>query len=155
MKITALPAVLFSVLFLAGVSTATTYTTTADGCGAKNLGYCRLNVIDQASNPFAIVLDTRYTSTVGQLNTLSVYDTANTYPPLLSVHGAYSGFFGNPNGTHNPYYGAGAFLSDDGTVQGTFLFYAYYVKFCSGRGCGGGVVGWHFRVLVGSTVINQ
>jgi len=49
----------------------------------RNLGYCRLNVVDQASNPFIVVLDARYNSQ-GQINTLEVYTPANTYPPLLS-----------------------------------------------------------------------
>ena len=153
MRIVALPQLLLALTTFASAQT-TTYTTTADGCGAKNLGYCRLNVVDQASNPFIVVLDARYNSQ-GQINTLEVYTPANTYPPLLSVHGAYSGFVKNPDGTSHPYYGSGSFLSDDGTVEGTFLFYAYYIGTCSGRGCYGAVVGWHYRVLVGSTVTQQ
>lgn len=143
-----------AVLALASLAHAqTTYTSTADSCGARGLGYCRLSVVDQASNPFTVVLDARYASS-GQINTLAIYDAANDYPPVLSVHGAYSGFSVNPDGTRHPFYGSGAFLSDDGTVQGTFLFYAYYVNVCSGRGCGG-VIGWHYRVLIGSSTVTQ
>lgn len=138
-------------LLLVSSCLAQTYTTTADGCGAKNLGYCRLPVQDQNSQPFLAVLDARYNAQ-GQINTLQIYTPDNAYPPLLSVHGAYSGFVANPNGTHQAYYGGGSFLSDDGTVTGTFPFYAYWVGTCSGRGCAGTVVGWHYRVLMGSTV---
>ena len=111
-------------------------------------------VTDQLNHPFVAVLDARYNSQ-GQINTLQVYTPDNTYPPLLSVHGVYSGFVPNPNATHQAYYGAGSFLSDDGTVEGSFQFYAYYVATCPGRACAGTVVGWHYRVLIGSTVTQQ
>ncbi len=128
----------------------TTYTTTADGCGAKNLGYCRLSVDDQNGQPFDLVLDTRNTAS-GPINTVAV-----NYPwpgsQVFSVHGVYSGFVPNPNGTHTAYYGSGSFLSDDKTAGGNFTFYAYYVASCSGRGCAGTVVGWHYKVLTSSVV---
>lgn len=153
MRIVALPLLLLALAIVASAQT-TTYTTTKDGCGAKNLGYCRLDVTDQLNHPFVAVLDARYTAS-GPINTLSITTPDNAYPYLLSVHGAYSGFVPNPNGTRQAYYGAGSFLSDDGTVEGTFQFYAYYIATCSGRACAGTMVGWHYRVLVGSTVTQQ
>jgi len=138
---------------VAGAQT-TTYTTTADGCGAKNLGYCRLNVTDQLNHPFVAVLDARYNSQ-GQINTLTIETLPWPGSTVLSVHGKFSGFVPNPNGTRQAYYGAGSFLSDDSTVEGTFQFYAYYIATCSGRACAGTMVGWHYRVLTGSTVMQQ
>jgi hypothetical protein len=129
----------------------TSYSTTADGCGSKNLGWCQLYAVDQNGNQFRIVLDNRYTSSGTQINTLTVYAADNSSTPLLTSHGTFSGFVGNPNGTRSSYYGAGSFLSDDSTVGGNFSFYAYYVATCSGRGCGPVVIGWHFNVLMGST----
>jgi len=131
----------------------TTYTTTADGCGAKNLGYCHLPVMDQNGQQFDLTLDHRNTAS-GPIDTLTV---SNPWPgaQVFTMHGGYSGFVPNPNGTRNPYYGSGSFLSDDGTCGGNFQFYAYYVGICSGRGCGPVVTGWHFKVLMGSSVTTQ
>ena len=146
-----LPMGVFAAVLLAGTALAqSTYTTTADGCGGKNLGYCILPVHDQSGQTFQLTLDARYNSQ-GQINTLTV---AYPFPgnTIFTVHGAYSGFVGNPNGTHTAYYGSGSFASDDSTVNGQFSFYAYYVATCSGRGCAGATVGWHYRVLTGSTV---
>jgi hypothetical protein len=154
MRIVALPQLLLVLAATVAGAQTTTYTTTADGCGAKNLGYCRLNVTDQLNHPFVAVLDARYNSQ-GPINTLQIYTPDNTYPPLLSVHGVYLGFVPNPNGTRQAYYGAGSFLSDDSTVEGTFQFYAYYISTCSGRACAGTMVGWHYRVLIGSTITQQ
>ena len=152
MRIVALPLLLLALAIVASAQT-TTYTTTKDGCGAKNLGYCTLPVTDQNGQALQLTLDARYAAS-GQINTLSV---ATPYPGtvVFSVHGAYSGFVPNPNGTRQAYYGAGSFLSDDSTVEGTFQFYAYYIATCSGRACAGTVVGWHYRVLIGSTVTKQ
>jgi hypothetical protein len=140
-KVALLPT-LAALIFTAAAST-TTYTTTADGCSGKAAQYCTLAVVDQSSNPSTITIDTRVTSTVGAINTLTVGGT--------SYHGVYSGFVANPDHTTNSFYGSAAFLSDDSTVSANFLFYAYYVKVCSGRGCGG-TLGWHYRVLAGSSV---
>lgn len=134
-----------------------TFTVTQDSCGAKNLGYCDLPVVDQFGTPFNIVLDHRNASS-GPIDTLTLYDTNHTYPPMFTVHGTFAGFIGNPNGTRQAYFGAGSFESDGKTsdgksqVEGRFWFYAYYVGICSGRGCAGSAVGWHFRLLGGSTV---
>jgi hypothetical protein len=143
---------LLSLIILAGTALASTYTTTANGCGAKNVGYCTLSVVDQNNQPFTLTLDLRVNGT-GPIDTLAV---SYPYPgaKLFSVHGTYSGFVANPNGTRQPYYGSGSFVSDDQTVNGTFSFYAYYVGTCSGRGCGG-TLGWHFQILSGSTVTTE
>ena len=155
MRKVALPLLLLALAISASAQTAI-YTTTADGCGAKNLGYCQLNATNESGARFRIVLDARYTAS-GPINTLTIFTQSNPYTPLLTAHGAFSGFVANPNGTHAAYYSApdkpGLFLSDDGTVGGTFPFYAYYVGTCSGRGCSGVVVGWHYRVLAGGTVM--
>jgi hypothetical protein len=150
MRIVALPLLLLALAIGASAQT-TTYTTTKDGCGAKNLGYCRLDVTDQLNRPFVAVLDALYNSQ-GPINTLTIETLPWPGSTVLSAHGTFSGFVPNPNGTRQAYYGAGSFLSDDGTVEGTFQFYAYYIATCSGRACAGTVVGWHYRVLVGSTV---
>lgn len=130
----------------------TTYTTTANGCGGKNLGFCMLPATDQNAVHYLITLDTRVTGG-GPINRLTISDAANDYPPILQDHGVFSGFVGNPNGTHAPYYGSGSFLSDDGKIKATLDFYAYYIATCSGRGCAGATVGWHYQVLMGSSVI--
>jgi hypothetical protein len=70
------------------------------------------------------------------------------------VHGVYSGFMSNPDGSRNPFYGAASFESDDGRVAGSFLFYAYYVSTCSGRACGG-TLGWHYHNLGGEHCCGQ
>ena len=70
MRIVALPLLLLALAIVASAQT-TTYTTTKDGCGAKNLGYCRLDVTDQLNHPFVAVLDARYASS-GQINTLPI-----------------------------------------------------------------------------------
>lgn len=117
-------------------SAQTTYTTTADGCGGKAAQFCILNVVDQSNNPSTVTIDSR-------VNTLTVAGVSNT--------GSYSGFVANPDGTHNSFYGSASFVSNDVSVTGIFLYYAYYVNVCSGRGCGG-TLGWHYRVNLGSTV---
>jgi hypothetical protein len=152
MRLVALPLLLLALVAVASAQT-TTYTTTADGCGGKNLGYCLVAVKDQSGNSFLLALDARYTSS-GQINTLAI-ETADGTAIAFTVHGTYAGFVANPNGTKQAYYGAGSFDSDDSSVEGSFQFYAYYIASCSGRGCSGTVVGWHYRVLVGSTVTQQ
>lgn len=132
----------------------TTYTTTADGCGAKNLGYCRLFVTDQNSAPFDLILDHRNNSQ-GPMETLTV-NYPYPGPNVFTVHGAFSGFVADPTWDRKAHHlGSGSFLSDDQKVSGQFDFEAYYVGTCSGRGCAGTVVGWHYRVLSGSTVTVQ
>jgi hypothetical protein len=148
MRTVALPLLLLIMVCSASAQT-TTYTATQDGCGAKNLGYCVLHTLNDNGAPFTVTLDARYAAS-GQINTLEI-DTV-PYSVLTRVHGSYSGFTGNPNGTHASYYGVGEFGSDDGTIKGAYQYYAYYVPTCSGRGCAGTVVGWHFKVLAGSTV---
>lgn len=134
--------------------TGTTYTTTADGCGSKNLGYCQLNIVNGNGSPFRLVLDARNNSQ-GPINTLTISAPDYPYTIILTTHGAYSGFVPNPDNTHTAYNGSGAFISDDTMVSGQFTFYAYYVATCSGRACAGAVVGWHYKVLVGSIVAVQ
>jgi hypothetical protein len=136
-------------LFLALVCSASaqmTYTTTQDSCGGKALQFCQLPISETPSNGItSFTIDNR--NGFGYLYV----------GPFLSndqVHGAYSGFVANPDGTRNPFYGAASFLSDDGKLTGSFLFYAYYVSTCSGRGCGG-TLGWHYRILTGSTLNTQ
>ena len=133
----------------------TTYTTTADGCGGKNIGYCRVAATsDPASSVSAITFDNRSGGGVLYLDR-----TDNSY---LQFKGAYTGFGGNPDGTHNDYDGVGTYdgyatidssgASPNGTAHGQLLFHAYYVGTCSGRGCGPVVVGWHYLIKSGSTV---
>jgi hypothetical protein len=152
MRTVALPLLLVALVTVASAQT-TTYTTTADGCGGKNLGYCLVAVKDQSGSAFLLALDTRYTGS-GQINTLSI-ETSDGTSFILQKHGVYDGFVPNPNGTRQAYYGAGSFTSDDDSVSGAFQFYAYYIATCSGRGCAGAMVGWHYRVLLGSTVTQQ
>jgi hypothetical protein len=125
----------------------TTFTTTRDGCGGKALQYCTLPLVDGTGTPEEIVIAN---SAYGARLTIQ----QGTYPNqtnIVAVQGTYSGFVANPDGTRNSFYGVGAFESDDGKVTGSFQFYAYYASTCSGRGCGG-TLGWHFRILTGSTV---
>jgi hypothetical protein len=128
----------------------TTYTTTKDGCGGKALQYCTLPVTDGTATSEQVIIDNTYYGA-------SLTIQQGTYPNqtnIVAVQGTYSGFVGNPDGTRNAFYGVASFESNDGTVSGSFQFYAYYVNVCSGRGCGG-TLGWHFRVLIGSTVTTQ
>lgn len=134
-------------------SAQSTYTTIVDGCGGKANQYCRVAARDQNEQPFDVIIDTRISPTVGNISTLSI-NYPFPGPQVLSVHGNYIGFDANPDGTKNAYYAAATFTSDDGSVEGTFQFYGYYVKSCSGRGCGG-TIGWHFRILTGSVVTVQ
>ena|SRR5579871_5130049 len=130
----------------------TTYTTTQDGCGGKALQYCTLQATDGNSSdgPFDIIVDN---SIYGGRLTIQ----QGAYPNqvnLVAVTGTYAGFGGNPDTSRNPFYGVGSFESTDGTVSATFQFSAYYVSTCSGRGCGG-ALGWHYRILAGSTMTRQ
>ena len=61
------------------------YTVTQDGCGAKNLGYCQLNIVDQASTSYRLVLDKRIAAN-GPINTLTITNPDYPYTSLLSVH---------------------------------------------------------------------
>ena len=90
MRTVALP-----LLFLALVCSAraqATYTTTANGCGAKNIGYCRVAVASEStSGVVAVTFDNRNLSGRLLLNhadgSYSQYD------------GKYVGFVSNPDGT--------------------------------------------------------
>jgi hypothetical protein len=129
----------------------TTYTTTQDGCGGKALQYCVLPVTDgSASGPFQIVISNTF---YGARLTLQ----EGVYPNQSNVFvdtGIYEGFVANPDGTRHPFNGIASFESTDGSVTAKFTFYAYYAATCSGRGCGG-EIGWHYRILAGSTVTVQ
>src|SRR5215468_1286019 len=83
----------------------TTLTTNQNGCGAKNIGYCRVSVDSSpASNFVAVTFDNRSSGGGLQLNRADSY---------ILFHGAYSGFDGNPDGSHNAYDGEGTY---DGTA---------------------------------------
>lgn len=149
MKKTALS--LFCLLIASFAAAQTTYTTTSDACNGKANMYCTLPVADQNGTPSMVTIDNRN-------------NFGNLYPNgwgSASVHGTYSGFISNPDGTRNDFYWTGYFASDativdsDGVtvpkVAGTFNYKAHYVGSCSGRGCGG-TLGWHYSILTGSTV---
>ena len=138
-------AVLSLFLAVGAMAQTTTYTVSKDACGGKSTQFCTLQTTDQNGSPFTIYIDNR--------NSVENLYLGNFLSEGVH-HGLYSGFVGNPDGTHNAYYGAASFLSDDGTIAGNFQFFAYYVATCSGRGCGG-TLGWHFRVLLGSTITVQ
>jgi len=132
------------ILALAGSAFAqtTTLTTVQDACNGKVNQFCTLQVSANPDNGVTqLVIDNR--NNFGNLY-LGAW-------PNNQVHGAYSGFVSNPDGTRNDFYGTGSFVSDDGTVNGTFNYRAHYVSTCSGRGCGG-TLGWHYLILTGSTV---
>jgi len=152
MRTVALP-LLFLVLVCSASAQTATYTTTQDACGGKANQACyNIPVVDQHAVAGHISIDNRYPSTDPlQYNFyLGQYGT-NGY------HGTYSGFVANsdknPNGTPSTadFNGIASFESDDETVSAQFQYHAYYVKVCSGRGCGG-TLGWHYRILAGGTV---
>ncbi len=145
MRTVALP-LLFLVLVCSASAQTTTDTTTQDACGGKANQACyNIPAVNQNTVAGFISIDNRASSTFPlQYNFyLGQYGT-NGY------HGTYSGFVANPNGTKNDFNGVATFESDDGSLAGTFQFHAYYVSVCSGRGCGG-TLGWHYRILAGST----
>jgi hypothetical protein len=118
----------------------TTYTTTTDACGGKAQQFCTLPVTGGTINQ--IIIDNRQNYGNLYLGAFTLTD---------QVQGVYSGFVANPDGSHSPFNGIASFESNDGTVVGSFTFSAYYVSTCSGRGCGG-TLGWHYKILSGSTV---
>lgn len=121
----------------------TTYTVSADSCGGKALQYCTLPITASPNDGTTqLVIDNTIYGASLYFGQFTVTDR---------VQGTYSGFVSNPDGSRNPFYGAASFESSDGRVVATLNFYAYYVSTCSGRGCGG-VLGWHYRILQGSTV---
>ncbi len=127
----------------ASAQTTTTYTTTADACWGKANQYCTLPVAETPDNGTTqVIIDSRNNYGYLYIGAFIVAD---------QVQGAYSGFVANPDGTHSPFNGVASFESFDGTVSGSFTFYAYYASTCSGRGCGG-TLGWHYHILSGSTV---
>ena len=129
------------------VAQTTTYTTTQDACSGKANQACyNIPDIDQNGATGYVSIDNRSGSTFPlQYNFyLGPYGTNG-------MHGTYSGFVANPDGTRAAFYGYASFLSDDGRVEASWHFYATYVSTCSGRACGG-TLGWHYRILAGSTV---
>jgi len=145
MRRIALP-LLFLALVCSASAQTTIYTTTQDACGGKAQQYCTLPVSENPANGVTqIIIDNR-------TNWGNLYIGAFILADQL--HGVYSGFVGNPDGTHNPFYGIASFDSDDGKTTGSFSFAAYYVSMCSGRACGG-TLGWHYRILGGSIMTVQ
>jgi hypothetical protein len=140
-KLIILAGLVLSSLFASG---QTVYTTTQDACsGTAHQACYNIPVVDQNNMPGFISMDNR-----------SVNLQYNFYLGAYAnngIHGTYDGFVGNPDGTRNDFNGVASFVSDSGTVEAQLQFHAYYVKTCSGRGCGG-TLGWHFRLLAGSTV---
>lgn len=117
----------------------TTYTTTENGCNGKQFSeYC---IIPTDSG--TITIDNRAPYRIGYL------EIGTTW-----YHGAYSGFVPCDYGVRSC---AGTspvtYVSDDGTVHGSFNYFAQYQGSCQGRNCG--VVGWHYTFLSGSTVTVQ
>lgn len=132
----------------------TTYTTLQDGCGAKNIGVCRVPVMsDLPSDVTAVTFDNRSNGGSFQLNTATSYKL---------FRGKYTGFNGNPDGSHDPYLGLGTYdgietldstgATPNGTAHGQLQFRAFWAGQCSGKGCGPVVIGWHYVILSGSTV---
>ncbi len=146
MRTVALP-LLFLVLVCSASAQTTTYTTTQDACGGKANQACyNIPDVDQNGVTGYISIDNRVGTTYPlQYNFyLGPYGTNGS-------HGTYSGFVANPDKTTNDFNGVASYDSDDGTVSATLQFHAYYVKMCSGRGCGG-TLSWHYRILAWSTV---
>lgn len=134
---------LFLLMSLASFA-QTTYTTTQDACGGKASQFCSMTVAADPNNGITnIVYDSR-----------GSYPGANLYiggwGVVPALPGLLAGFVANPDGTHHDFYGVGSFESTDGTVSGSLSFSAHYVSICSGRGCGG-TLGWHYKILSGST----
>jgi len=121
----------------------TTYTTTQDSCGGKTSMLCWLNAVDQNGNVVQITIDNRLPYRQGYLGITPSGGSTTWY------HGGYS--FPQPSSGTDPFYGVATYASDAGLVNGNFVVYAYYVKTCSGRGCGA-TLGWHYVVKMGSTV---
>jgi hypothetical protein len=135
-----LPLILLALVLPALAQTNTTYTVTQNSCGAKNLGFCSMPVVDQDNNMSTIVIDNRNNAQYLYLGAFSLDSTR------------YHGTLTLPTGqTRDSFYGTASFVSDDGTVTGNFTVYAFYQGSCSGRGCGGNI-GWHYIVQSGSTV---
>jgi hypothetical protein len=150
MKRVALPLLLLLVAFItpAQTSSSITYTITQTGCGGTAGMYCRLPVTalpDDGAQ--SMIIDNRAPSRTGYFDI--------NYPTFFTeFHGAYAGFVGNPDGTKNSFYGIASYegTATDGSgrkATGSITFFAYYVKTCSGRGCGG-EIGWHYQIMSGS-----
>jgi hypothetical protein len=129
---------------------AQTFTLTQSCGGAKNLGYALCQYV---SPDGSIEFDNRG-ATPGGLFVQSAEFNGDAY------HGVYSGFVANPDGSHSSYYGNGSYTGGTGTdsnnlpfsATASLPFYARYVGSCSGRGCAGTTIGWHFTLLPGGTV---
>ncbi len=133
-------------LSLSVFAQTTTYTVTQNACGMKTNGMCQLSVVNQNNNVGYVTIDNRSPYRIGYLD-LGTFGQ-NEY------HGSYA-FPGPPSGNGTAsFYGAATYVSDDGSVTGEFQVYAYYVKTCSGRACGG-TLGWHYNILQGSTVSKE
>lgn len=142
-----LATMILSCVSLTFAAAQTTYTTTQDACAGKANQACfNIPVVDQNGFSGVVSIDNR--SETSQYNFYLGPFGTNGY------HGEYSGFVANPDGTKNEFNGVASYTSDDATLVSQFQFHAYYVKVCSGRGCGG-TLGWHFRILAGSTVTVQ
>jgi hypothetical protein len=136
--------VLLPLLFLLSMSafSQTTYTTTATECNAKsNNMLCTLPVKDQNDIPGCVKLDNRSPSRLGFMDLSCTFGT-NEH------HGVYSGFSGNPNGTRMPYYASGSYVSDDDKIRANLNYYATYSTQRY-------ETGWHYQILVGSTIAVQ
>jgi hypothetical protein len=137
-----------SILALLAVTAAaqTTYTVTQNSCGGKSNMYCSMPVTPNTPDGAGIVvLDLRGGNPDAGNLYVGAFISTNAFP------GTVTGFVANPDGTRHPFFGSASFESNDGTVSGTFLFYAYYASTCSGRGCGG-TLGWHYQIQMGSTI---
>ena len=87
------------------------YTTTQDVCGGKEYQYCQMPVSSvPASSVTSLIMDNR--SDAGNLY-------IGTFTAADQVHGVYSGFMSNPDGSRNPFYGAASFESDKSSKLGT------------------------------------
>ncbi len=149
-KLIILAGLLFSTLFTFG---QTTYTVTQNSCGNKNLGYCSLPVTDDNNVPYLIVVDHRSNSQ-GPIDTLSIETPIFPYTTLYTSHAAFAGFVTAPPSTTDVF-GVLTVDTDDGQVHAGLEYRAHYVFTCSGRGCAGPVIGWHYFVQSGSTITKQ
>lgn len=145
-------------LFLVGLLFArseaqTTYTVVQNSCGAKNLGYCTMNVTDQTNAPYQIIVDHRSNSQ-GFLNTLTIQTPVFPSTILYEDHATLEGFVDVPP-SHTDVNGTLTVDTDDGHTHAVLNYVAHYVWICSGRGCAGTQIGWHYVVQAGSTVTVQ
>lgn len=150
--------VMLALMLMGCAASAQSYTVTTNGCGAKNLGYCTLQVTDQTNAPYQIVVDHR-ANAQGFIDRL-VVETAGfpatvIYPgPTDNNHFTITGFVDTPP-SHTDVNGVLTIDTDDGRVHAELEYVAHYVWTCSGRGCAGTQVGWHYFVNEGSVITVQ